>query len=85
MEFNPFGSLSQFSKTWLQKDLKDIFPHEAVVEGMVKDKDSKFGVITLEDFGDKLETRMRELERDNSDLREKVKMLEEEMSLLKRR
>jgi hypothetical protein len=51
---NPFGSLSQFSKTWLQKDLKDIFPHEAVTEKMVKDKNSEFGVIISEDFGNKM-------------------------------
>jgi hypothetical protein len=60
---NPFGSLSQFSKTWLQKDLKDIFPHEAVVEGMVKDKNSKFGVIAPEDFGDKVEVSQEDCDR----------------------
>jgi hypothetical protein len=43
-------TLSGFSKTWLGKELKDIFPHDAVTVDMLKDKNSRFGTLTIDDF-----------------------------------
>lgn len=47
--WSPPCSLSELAKTWLNEDLKGYFPHDAVNENMVKDKDSKFGKINIKD------------------------------------
>lgn len=59
------SSLADLAKTWLGKDLKDIFPHNAVKEWMVKDKDSGFGILSREDFPDKVKVGEYDMERFN--------------------
>lgn len=44
------SSLKEFAKTWLNEDLKELFPHDAVTEEMVNNRKSSFGILTDKDF-----------------------------------
>jgi hypothetical protein len=46
LRWTPPSSLSDMAKTWLGKDIKDVFPYDAVREDMILSKNSKFGTIT---------------------------------------
>jgi len=46
----PPCNLSKLARTYLNEDLKDLFPYNAVKEEMVVDKDSRFGTVSKEDY-----------------------------------
>lgn len=47
-------NLSELSKTWLNEDLKEIFPYNANTEDIILNKDSRFGNLSIEHFSEKV-------------------------------